>query len=1096
MTFHVHRAERTDLLADRLAELLATPTDDPLQTEVVVVAALGTERWLSQRLSHRLGASPGAQDGVTAGIRFTRPHSIVAELLGVDDQDPWRPEALMWTVLSRLDESLDEAWLATVARHLGHDRSGIEQDLRRDRRLNLARRTAEGFHAYARQRPAMTRAWTDGRDDDGTGSELAADVRWQAELWRRVHRTIDAPSPDERIAGAIDTLQNRPQTVGLPDRISVFGHNRLPLGELEVLAALARRRDVHLWLPHPSPAAWDKLSGHGQIVPRSEDTSADALQNPLLAALGRDVRELQRSLTDVAPDATVHPPTTVERPATLLGRVQSDVAADRAGDRGPSPTPGDRSLQVHACHGQSRQVDVLRDVIVGLLQDDPTLEPRDILVMVPDIESYAPLFHAAFGQAGTDSADHQHPGHQLRVMLADRAASHTNPLLGLVISILELARRGRATNAEVLDLLDNDPVRQRFDLDDDAVARIGDWVKNSGIRWGFDAGHRSRFGLPLAQNTWRSGLDRLVTGAVASEDPRRLVHDVLPLDDVASGDVDLVGRTITFVDALERAVDSFSRPATMAEWSRRIDVALTDLTAVDRRDVWQRQQADRELARLDDDGTEVRSGEVLSWLRRRWAGRPTRANFRTGSLTVCTMVPMRSVPHRVVCLVGLDDGTFPRTAHADGDDVLARRPLTGERDARAEDRQLLLDAIMSATETLVITYSGADEHRGQSRPPAVPLGEVLDQVRRTAGVDDIVTHHGLQPFDPRHLQPGAIVPDGRPFSFDPAALAGARASLRPRLEPEPFLRAPLPAPEPADLNLEDLLWFVQNPIKAFWRQRLDVTLPGEDELPTEDLPISLNGLDQWKIGQRLLDDAVHGVGADDAWAAAWRSQMLPPGKLGTKVAATIGTRVAALVSGTAGLRAGEPATVDIDVALPDGRRLVGTVEGIHDDRLVTVSYSTVHPRHRLRDWVRFLALVAHDPHTPWAAHTAGKVGRGTAQVVTGPLREPAEGLGLLADLVDLRDTAMLRPPPLPVEVSRLYTDLLRRQGPVVAARLAEREWLKPGKAFAPTPERDGIEVVRIWGAGAPFSALIEAGFESMAPRLWDGALDHQREAAL
>ncbi|MFS0884690.1 exodeoxyribonuclease V subunit gamma [Aeromicrobium sp. 179-A 4D2 NHS] len=1096
MTFHLHRAERTDVLADGLADLLAQPTDDPFATELVVVAALGTERWLSQRLSHRLGAAPGRTDGVTAGVRFARPHSIAAELLGTDDQDPWRPDALTWRVLEVLEGSLDQPWLATVARHLGQHLGGEERELRRDRRLGVARHTADLLHAYARQRPAMTAAWTAGRDEDGTGAPLADDLRWQAELWRRVHAVIDAPAPDERIAAAIALLEDDPAAADLPGRVSLFGHNRLPWGELRVLAALARHRDVHLWLPHPSPVAWDRLAGLTGVVAREEDDSADLVGSPLLAALGRDVRELQRSLAEVAPDATVHPAAPVPRPATLLGRLQADVAADAVGEGGPPPAADDRSLQVHACHGKARQVDVLRDVVVGLLQDDPSLEPRDILVMVPDIEAYAPLFHAAFGQAEVLGESSHHPGHQLRVMLADRAASRTNPLLGLIVAILELARRGRATNAEVLDLLDSAPVRERFGLDDDAVERIGAWVEASGVRWGFDAEHRRRFGLPLAQNTWRAGLDRLVTGLAATEDPTRPVADVLPLDDVPSGDVDLVGRLVTFVDALERAVATCGTGATMAGWSRRFDDMLTELTDVAPRDAWQRHQVDRELERLDDDTTVLRPGEVLSLVRDRWSGRPSRASFRTGSLTVCTMVPMRSVPHRVVCLVGLDDGTFPRTAHVDGDDALARRPLTGERDPRAEDRQLLLDAVMSATEHLVITYTGADEHRGQPLPPAVPLGELLDQVRRTAGDVDVVTHHPLQPFDPRNLRPGAIVGDGRPFSFDPAALAGARASLRPRLEPAPFLAADLPREEPRDVRLDELVQFVQNPVKAFWRQRLDVALPGDEDLLDEDLPITLDGLERWKIGQRLLDAAVRGVPADDAWAAVWRSGMLPPGRLGAALGSDVGTRVATLVAGTEALRAGEATSVDVDVALPDGRRLTGTIDGVHENRVVTVSYSTVHARHRLRDWVRLLALVAQRPEDEWIAHTAGKIGRGTAQLVTRAPADRRDAPGLLADLVELRDAGLVRPLPLPVELAFLYASQLRSRGPRAAERIAAAEWHREPRRFGPTPERDTEEVVRVWGRKARFADLVDAGFTRWAPRLWDGALDHQQEAAL
>ena len=173
----------------------------------------------------------------------------------------------------------------------------------------------------------------------------------------------------------------------------------------------------------------------------------------------------------------------------------------------------------------------------------------------------------------------------------------------------------------------------------------------------------------------------------------------------------------------------------------------------------------------------MRLPDIRALLDRHLAGRPTRANFRTGTLTVCTMVPMRSVPHRVVCLVGLDDGVFPRLGVVDGDDVLARDPMTGERDIRSEDRQLLLDAIGAATEKLVITYTGANEYSGQDRPPAVPLAELLDTLDRTT--EQQGARHGRRQTSVAALRhsnviPGELIPN-EPFTFDPTVLNAAQA---------------------------------------------------------------------------------------------------------------------------------------------------------------------------------------------------------------------------------------------------------------------------------------------------------------------------------
>ena len=238
------------------------------------------------------------------------------------------------------------------------------------------------------------------------------------------------------------------------------------------------------------------------------------------------------------------------------------------------------------------------------------------------------------------------------------------------------------------------------------------------------------------QNTWRFGLDRVLTGVAMSDDSQAWLGTALPLDDVGSNRVELAGRFAEYVDRLVAATDRLTGTRPLGDWLAALLDGVTSLTRVERNDQWQVGQMQRELARVEVDAGDraaasLRLTDVRAMLGDHLQGRPTRANFRAGSLTVCTMVPMRSVPHRVVCLLGLDDGVFPRQRIVDGDDVLARTPVTGERDIRSEDRQLLLDAIGAATETLVVTYTGADPHSGQDRPPAVPLGELLDALDRT-----------------------------------------------------------------------------------------------------------------------------------------------------------------------------------------------------------------------------------------------------------------------------------------------------------------------------------------------------------------------------
>ena len=622
------------------------------------------------------------------------------------------------------------------------------------------------------------------------------------------------------------------------------------------------------------------------VVARDEDASADVVGHPLLASLGRDARELRRTLEAggfPSGDVSSLP---VSEPTTLLGWLQHDLRSNHAPtvDQRSSRNHhvDDRSLQVHACHGTARQVDVLREVLVGLLQDDPTLEPRDILVMCPDIEAYAPLVSAGFGLAPTTAAPDAagHPAHQLRVRLADRALTSTNPLLGLAAALLELSG-GRVTASDVLDLAASPPCRRRFGFTDDDLDRIGRWVTEAGVRWGLDAAARRPFAMDkFANNTWRSGLDRVLLGVVMSGDEHRHLGRGLPLDDVGSNEIDLAGRLAELVDRLSGCLAGLEVATAVDSWMTALRDGVRDLAEVAGDDAWQLPQLERELARAVSSsaggGPELRLPDVRALLQNRLAGRPTRANFRTGTLTVCTMTPMRSVPHRVVCLVGLDDGVFPRRGTVDGDDVLLRSPLTGERDARSEDRQLFLDALLAATEHVVITYTGANEHSGSRRPPAVPLGELMDAADRTTAApvrEAILTRHPLQPYDARNLKGSDTSRDPaewsdaelrgptlRPFSFDGAALDGARAAWSDRREPPPLLEGPLPVRTPEDVSLADLKDFLVRPARAFLRGRLDVSAPFEPDELADAIPVDLNSLELWQVGDRLLRELLDGSG--------------------------------------------------------------------------------------------------------------------------------------------------------------------------------------------------------------------------------------------
>ena len=756
-----------------------------------------------------------------------------------------------------------------------------------------------------------------------------------------------------------------------------------------------------------------------------------------------------------------------------------------------------------------------------VLADDPTLEPRDVLVMCPDIEAYAPLVQAAFGLGlGDVVGDPTHPAHRLRVRLADRALSSTNPLLAVAARLLDLAG-GRATASEVVDLAHEPAVRRRFGLRDDDLQQLTSWVRSTGVRWAFDADHRADFGLgSVVSHTWEFGLDRLLAGVAMSDDTGAWLDRTLPLDDVGSGQVDLAGRVVEMVRRLREVTDRLVGTHSLEHWLATLAEGLVALTSVAPADSWQSGQVQRELARVREAAAErgavdLRLPDVRALLSDRLGGRPTRANFRTGTLTVSTLVPMRSVPHRVICLVGLDDGVFPRVGALDGDDVLARDAVTGERDPRSEDRQLFLDAVLAATETLVVTCTGANEFSGQPRPPAVPVGELLDALDLTAtpppGADTVAdavsVEHPLQPFDERNFTAGALGAP-TPFSFDAVALTAAGAARGEREPVPPLLTGPLPPAPAADVQLDDLVTFFcrrGGPVAGFLSaQRLDLALPREDDPLLDALPVELDQLQRWQVGDRLLHDLLAGADPEQARQQEWRRGELPPGQLGWRLLTELVSQVVPIAEEVARLRTRPATQVDVDVDLGGGRRLRGTVPEVFGDRLVPVSFSRLGATHRLTSWIRLLALAASHEERSWTAHTVGRptstrAPGAWATSLLGPVDHRA--VHLLGDLVALRDAGLCEPLPLPLKASLSYARVRRTQGSVdEALRKAGWDWddgRYPGECSDPAH-------VAAWGRAAGLPGLDRAPgpgeeapgetsrFGALAMRLWGPLLTSEQ----
>ena len=1097
----LHRAERTDTLADSLAEVLAVPLADPMRSEIVSVPARGVERWLQQRLAVRLGTGVDAAgvrqaDGIAANIDFDPPDALAAQIADAVlantsivaarrdwEINPWRANRLVWPVLRVLDASLDDPRLHIIARHIGmpvqadsddsHTSAAsdavssdaatsdavTDREHRQGRRYATARHIADLFDRYGTARPAMIAAWArhespgaDAGDADGAGSTIAGDLTWQPDFWRAVRAEIGSPHPAEQLDEVCRRLREDPSAGDLPERLCVFGPTRITESFRQIIAAVSVHHDVHLFLPHPSPALW---AATAPAVPPADEVGAlrrsawqrPYVAHPLSAGLSRDVTELQVRLAGLAEHDLHHPPLTPPDPATVLGALQAGIHADTPPTLSVAP---DSTVEIHACHGPERQIEVLRDRLLHLFSADSTLQPRDVLIMCPDVETFSPLIRGAFAQTGRD-----HPAYQLRVRLADRGLRQVNPVLDVVASVVELAA-GRATTSEVVDLLTRAPVAERFGMDPDDLETVRDWLARGNIRWGLGERERTRFDLrDFTDGTFTAGLDRLALGAVADGADGQWLGAALPLDAVESTALDLVGRLEEFLARLDATVGRMTAgPVTVDAWADILTGVVDEVTLPPPGEDWMTAAAIRTVDRAlgdraraaahgdTDEPTLLRLSDVRDLMAGLAVGRPTRSNFRTGELTVCSMVPMRSVPHRVIVALGIEADAFPRVQRIDGDDILGVEPLVGERHPRDEDRQTFLDAICAAQENLLVFYSGADPVSGRRIPPAVVVSELADTVAALTGATDaeaVIGHHTLHGFDARNFVDGGVVGVVGPLSHDRELLAGARA-LQSGAATERTLpahvrigAAPTDSDDPVDIDLAALIAFHVAPVESFFRQRLGIWIPDQDRPHPDELDVELDPLDRWGVGDRFLARMFTGATLAECQAAELRRGTLPPFRFGARELDRIAPQVEKIYDATIPLRTRNsttlrPQTVDAVIPLADGRRIHGTIADVFDDAIVTATYSRVRAKHRLTSWIRLLAVTAGTAAAARPAVTSSVVvGRGSTRdpVAMARVTAPEDAVAILERLVALRDRGLRRPLPSAVDAAAIYTERSR-----------------------------------------------------------------------
>ena len=880
-------SDRMEHLRDTVFAWLRDNPPLPLEQETFLVQSNGVAEWLKVSMAERLG--------VCSGVRIMLPARFLwgayRQVLGpqaVPRRSPYDREPLTWRLMQMLPALLEQDDFAPLAFFL--------KDGSFERRLQLAQKLADLYDQYQVYRANWLARWADGDavtiDVRGQASPLPDGQVWQARLWYALRA---AGSGDGAQSGRADVHQQFIERLGssctldadLPRRIVLFGVSSLPYQTLEALGALARQRQVIVAAPNPCQHYWgDIISGrelfraqrrHQRPSPHGGDLSTTPFEqmhahcHPLLAGWGRQGRDFLRMLDefdDVQSTQRDFPSLRVdvfsEGPgASLLGQVQAAIRdmqpVHPEPEARPPYDPADASIRFHVAHSAQREVEILHDQLLTIFarnaetgkpgQAAAPVRPRDVIVMVPDVDKFAPAIRAVFGQHRSGDARH------IPFDIADVSARRSSPLLVALDWLLRLPRQ-RCLQSEVRDLLDVPAIAARFGITEQDLPRVAQWVDAAGVRWGLDGKHREALDLRPAgeQNAWMFGMRRMLLGYANGAGTH--FDDIEPLAQVGGLDAAVAGALARFVDTLIFWRQDLARSRTPAEWGAaalRLQEAFFKTT--DESDGLLLTKLQMALQSWLEDCAAARFGEPVpvAVLREAWLGlideKSLHQRFISGGVTFCTLMPMRALPYRVVCLVGMNDGDFPRRSHGADFDLLALPGFAqpGDRSRREDDRYLMLEALLSARDHLHVSWVGRSVRDNSTQPPSVLVAQLRDYLKAGwKGLDlaDLTVEHFLQPFSRRYFE------EGHAHTHASEWRAAHAAQSRPARQDLPPYTA-----EQGPLTSKDLSLFMSQPVKQFFGRRLGVWFRNEALAGADDEPFALDALEEYKICELLLADS-------------------------------------------------------------------------------------------------------------------------------------------------------------------------------------------------------------------------------------------------
>ena len=876
-----------DILVGQCVRQLEVTLSDPFKKEEFLVQSRGMATWLQLKIAD--------QKGIFAHGRFRfQEEAIWMIMRGFfgegPERNPYTKEGMAWKIFGILAQLMERntSTFEPLTEYLGH----IDK-WDGNRAFRLCRQVATLYDSYLTYRPEFIVAWNRSEFPKGRN-------RWQGILWHALREGLGYETLPEKV-NQLQEMTTPRRADWLPERLSVFGMSTMPPIFLDVLQAYGRFRPLNIFSLQPAPVFWGDVesekwklralkraevqAGH----PVNEDLLSDRTGNPLIGSLGRTGREFFNMLIDR--NANDQPLEFREvKGDRLLHRLQSWIfdALNEECEAKLLVSPEDESVLINNCHGHMREVEVLRDYLLRRFKANSSLQAKDVLVMMPSPEEYAPYIRAVF------SGMEEGMPKDFPYSIVDREPRMESHIIDFLFELLDFFG-GRATNREVLDLMDALPSRTKNEWEDSDMEVFRQWIGDCHAYWGFNKEHReSRGSTPTNEHTWKHALDRMALGFCVRGENSRLWEETLPYDEIeGENNIRFAGfsRFISSLSDFEKQSRGNQSLDFWADWLSRLTLEFfpqNDATLLDRRKVNEAvDHLKSEYSQLAGEGRvplrviRYHLSNVLE------VGSP-HGRFLTQGVTFSGMRPMRSVSAKIICILGLNDDAFPRNNRAPSFDLSGER-RTGDRSSREDDRYLFLETLWCAKEFLYLSYVGQSIRQAQEIPPSVVINELLDGLdqiafwqdeegRQMKAFDSVVYRQTLHPFGKENYEGERL-----PRSFSLPNLKASRALSGPEKRIAPFVSGHQQTQiqdEGNELSMRDLVEFFSHPAKAFLKFSLGMKLWDEDASPPDFEPLEIDSLERYKLMSRMIQLLESGEKVSSLYDLERAEGRLPPGDLG------------------------------------------------------------------------------------------------------------------------------------------------------------------------------------------------------------------------